>query len=202
MKKMLTLLLAVSACLILKAQETKTDALPKKKYFTKSIEGKMAPEIDGLLNDPIWENVDWTGDYTQRQPYENQPPTQETKFKILYDAKNLYIAARCYDTEPDKIVKRMSRRDGFEGDWVEFNIDSYQDKRTAFSFTISVSGVKGDEFISNNGNNWDDSWDPIWFADTNIDEEGWTAEMRIPLFSKRVAFCLAIFSSKFRDVGE
>ena len=185
MKKIITLLMAIGACLLLKAQETKKEPIPKKKYFTTSVEGKNAPEIDGMLDDPVWENVEWSGDYTQRRPFENRPPTQETKFKILYDAKNLYIAARCYDTEPDKIVKRMSRRDGFEGDWVEFNIDSYQDKRTAFSFTISVSGVKGDEFISNNGNNWDSSWDPIWYADTNIDDEGWTAEMRIPLSQLR-----------------
>lgn len=77
----------------------------------------------------------------------------------------------------------MSRRDGFEGDWVEVNIDSYNDKRTTFSFTISASGVRGDEAISNNGNNWDSSWDPIWRARTNVDEEGWTAEMQI-LFSQ------------------
>ena len=150
MKEITTLLMLIGICLTLKAQEAETETIPKKKYFTQSIEGKTIPKIDGMLDDPIWENVQWSGDYIQRQPYENQPPTQETKFKILYDAKNLYIAARCYDNEPDKIVKRMSRRDGFEGDWVEFNIDSYQDKRTAFSFTISVSGVKGDEFISNN----------------------------------------------------
>ena len=81
----------------------------------------------------------------------------------------------------------MSRRDGFEGDWVEINIDSYNDKRTAFSFTTSVSGVKGDEFISNNGNNWDSSWDPIWQTKTQIDSLGWTAEVRIPLSQIRYA---------------
>ena len=64
---------------------------------------------------------------------------------------------------------------------MEVNIDSYHDKRTGFSFTSSVSGVKGDEFISNNGNNWDGSWNPIWYLKTNIDEEGWTAELKIPL---------------------
>ena len=69
----------------------------------------------------------------------------------------------------------------FPGDWVEINIDSYNDKRTAFSFNLSASGVKGDEYISNNGDNWDTNWDPIWYAKTNIDELGWTAEMRIPL---------------------
>lgn len=64
---------------------------------------------------------------------------------MLYDAKNLYVGFRCFDTEPDKIERRMSRRDGFAGDWVEVNIDSYHDLQTAFSFTVTAAGVKGDE---------------------------------------------------------
>ena len=88
--------------------------------------------------------------------------------KILYDDKNLYLAFKCYQADPTTIEKRMGRRDDFPGDWIEVNIDSYNDDRTAFSFTASASGVKGDEFVSNNGNNWDSSWNPIWYMDTNI----------------------------------
>jgi Domain of unknown function (DUF5916) len=67
---------------------------------------------------------------------------------------------------------------------VEINIDSYHDLRSAFSFTISVSGVRGDEFISNNGN-YDESWNPIWFAKTSINKEGWAAEVKIPFSQLR-----------------
>ncbi|MDT0605707.1 DUF5916 domain-containing protein [Croceitalea rosinachiae] len=158
-----------------------TEIVPKKIYVTNDIGGEEAPSIDGLLNDKVWDRVEWTGDYVENQPDENTPPSYQTKFKIVYDSKNLYIGVRCYDAEPDKIIKRLSRRDGFEGDWVEFNIDSYHDKRTAFSFTVTAAGVKGDEFVSNNGSNWDGSWNPIWYTKSNIDDEGWTAELRIPL---------------------
>lgn len=172
----LTLLFIHSA----QAQDS-TEVIIKKKYTTKALGEYAAPTINGILEDEAWNLVEWSGDYIEWQPDENTPPTHQTKFKILYDSKNLYIGVRCYDSEPDKIVKRLSRRDGFDGDWVEFNIDSYFDKRTAFSFTITAAGVKGDEFISNNGNNWDESWNPIWYAKTNVDDKGWTAEMRIPL---------------------
>lgn len=155
-----------------------------KVYTTKWVEGEP-PVIDGMIDDPAWDQVDWGGKFTQRQPDEGASPTQPTEFKILYDAKNLYIAIRAWDSEPDKIAKRMSRRDGFDGDWVEVNIDSYYDKRTAFSFTASASGVRGDEYVSNNGENWDASWDPVWFLKTNIDDKGWTAEYRIPLSQLR-----------------
>jgi len=153
----------------------------KRIYTTKPLNGSEAPTINGLIEESSWDLVEWSGDFIENQPDENTPPSQQTKFKILYDQKYLYIAYRCYDTEPNKIEKRLSRRDGFSGDWIEINLDSYHDKRTAFSFTITAAGVKGDEFISNNGNNWDGSWNPIWYTATNIDDEGWTAEVKIPL---------------------
>jgi hypothetical protein len=155
-------------------------SVEKRSYQTKALGTIDSPVIDGLINEEAWNTVDWTGDYIENQPDENTPPSEQTKFKIVYDKKYLYFAFKCYDKDPKGIVKRLSRRDGFEGDWVEINIDSYHDQRTGFSFTVSVSGVKGDEFISENGNNWDGSWNPIWYMKTNIDDEGWTAEVKIP----------------------
>lgn len=104
--------------------------------------------------------------------------------KIAYDEKNLYVAFKCYESDKSKLEKRLGRRDDFPGDWVEINLDSYNDDRSGFSFTASASGVKGDEFISNNGN-FDDSWSPIWYLATAEDDEGWTVEMRIPLSQLR-----------------
>jgi len=157
-----------------------SEVIAKKNYVTQGIGEQEPPTIDGVLNDPVWEVVGWAGDYIENRPDENTPPSFQTKFKIVYDSKFLYIGVRCLDAEPENIVKRMSRRDGFDGDWIEFNIDSYHDKRTAFSFNVTAAGVKGDELVSENGNNWDDSWNPIWYTKTNIDEQGWTAEMKIP----------------------
>lgn len=181
---MITRFLIVCTIFIVRTSLTARDSttvVPKRIYTTKPIGTEKPPLIDGLLEDAVWNIVEWTGDYIEFQPDENTPPAYQTKFKIIYDEKSLYIGVRCYDEEPDKIVRRLSRRDGFEGDWVEFNIDSYHDQRTAFSFSVTVAGVKGDEFVSNNGNNWDESWNPIWYTKTNIDGEGWTAELKIPL---------------------
>ena len=162
------------------AKSQEKSLIPKRIYTTKVIADADSPVIDGVIDEASWDLVEWSSDFVEREPDENTAPAEQTKFKIIYDKKFLYIAFRCYDQDPSKIVRRMSRRDGFEGDWVEINIDSYHDKRSGFSFTSSVSGVKGDEFISNNGNNWDGSWNPIWYLKTNIDEEGWTAEVKIP----------------------
>lgn len=158
----------------------------KKKYLTHHV-NPHAPAIDGILTDEAWRSVDWSDSFTQREPFEGKPPSQQTAFKILYDDKNLYVAIRAFDDEPDKIERRITRRDAFDGDWVEINIDSYFDHRTAFSFTITAGGVKGDEAISNDGDNWDANWDPVWYAAVSVDNEGWVAEMRIPFSQLRFA---------------
>ena len=145
------------------------------------------PRIDGRLEDAVWDAVEWSGDFVQREPTEGAPPTAQTQFKILYDDTNLYVAYRAFDPEPQRIANILGRRDAFPGDWVEINIDSYHDHRTAFSFTASVSGTQGDEFVSDDGNNWDGNWDPVWEHRTAIDAEGWTAEVRIPLSQLRYA---------------
>jgi hypothetical protein len=157
--------------------------ITKKKYFTRKL--KSAITLDGIPKEEAWNSVEWSGDFTQWQPNEGKPPSQQTNFKILYDAKFLYIGYRCDDVSPDSISKRMGRRDEFPGDWVEINIDSYHDQRTAFSFTLSASGVRNDEFVSNDGNNWDPSWNPIWFGKTHLNNKGWTAEVKIPLSQLR-----------------
>ena len=157
------------------------EEIPKRIYQTRAIGSLDAPKIDGKINDSSWESVEWSGGYVEWSPEENTTPTEQTQVKILYDDKNLYVAFKCLDSDPSGIVRRLSRRDGFDGDWVEINIDSYHDLRTAFSFTITAAGVKGEEFITNNGSNWDPTWNPIWYAKTAITAEGWTAELRIPL---------------------
>ncbi len=164
--------------------EAETVSYERRSYTTTSVAGMEAISIDGVLDDPAWEAVEWTSDYVEFQPDVGTDPSEQTKMKIVYDDKNLYVAFKCYQADPNTIEKRMGRRDDFPGDWVEINIDSFNDDRSGFSFTASASGVKGDEFISNNGN-FDDSWNPIWYLRTKIDDDGWTAEIRIPLSQLR-----------------
>ncbi len=178
MIKKLSIFLAFCIVHIAYSQETTSSKVPKRIYRTKRV--TKAPVIDGNITDETWNTVPWDTDFTQLSPTEGNKPTQKTKIKIIYDEKNLYLAVRCYDSEPDKIVKRLSRRDGNVGDWIEINLDSYHDLRTAFAFTVTAAGVKGEEFASLNGKSWDKSYNPIWFVKTKIDEEGWTAEFKIP----------------------
>ncbi len=161
------------------------EAAPDKKiYYTLRVESN-APVIDGLLDDPAWQILEWEKDFIQHEPYEGKDPSQETGFKILYDDDNVYVAFRAYDTDTDSIVRRLTRKDNIDGDFVAIILDSYFDHRTAFIFMVSAAGVKMDGVISNNGDNEDYTWDPIWHVKTSLDKEGWAAEMKIPLSQLR-----------------
>ena len=182
--KLLLLICFAVTCITTTAMSQPTDTtVVRRTFITQHVQGNIL--LDGIPNEDAWNSVAWSGDFTQWQPNEGKAPHQPTEFKILYDEKYLYIAYHCIDQYPDSIIKWMDRRDQFPGDWVEINIDSYHDLRTAFSFTLSVSGVRGDEFVSNNGNNWDVNWNPIWFSKTHIDNTGWTAEVKIPFSQLR-----------------
>ena len=157
----------------------------KKNYTTVANLKFNAPVIDGVINDKSWSLVPWGTDFIENDPDENTAPTYQTRFKIVYDSKYLYVAIQAFDPEPSKIERRLSRRDGFQGDRVNLLIDSYNDKRTAFVFTVTAAGVKGDEIATNNGDNIDDSWNPVWSTKAVINEDGWSAEMRIPLSQLR-----------------
>ena len=161
--------------------KTKDDVNVKKVYTTVKIDNANVPIIDGLLNDSVWDNVKWAGDFTEFEPDNNTDPSQETKFKILYDNNNLYIAVRAYDSEPEKIISRISRRDDLNSDGIYIAIDSYHDLRTAFMFGIGAGGDKSDWIASDNGRNEDSSWNPIWDVKTTIDDLGWNAEIKIPI---------------------
>jgi hypothetical protein len=119
-------------------------------------------------------------DFIQFEPYNGAKASQKTDLWIGYDDEAIYVGARMWDSQPDSIVGRVGRRDAFlNADIFEVIIDSYHDKRTGFSFQINPSGSIRDEVYFNDS--WtDDSWDGIWEGKTQIDDKGWTAEMRIP----------------------
>jgi hypothetical protein len=160
-----------------------TEYLPKKVY--KAYRTEKAPAIDGSFDDQTWQQGQWAGDFIQHEPYEDRPPSQPTEFKLAFDDQHIYVAVKALDSAPDSITNRMSRRDNADGDMVFVVFDSYHDLRTGFVFGVSSAGVRFDMIMSNNGQNEDETWDPIWLAKAQVHEWGWGAEMKIPFTQLR-----------------
>jgi len=157
---------------------------PDKKQY-KATRISTAPVINGILDEEVWQTGEWIDDFTQFEPYNGEKPSQRTEFKILFDDDNIYAAFKAFDTSPDSIVNRLTRRDNPDGDLVGIILDSFHDLRTGFLFGISSSGVKYDQMFTNDGQNEDSSWDPNWWVKTSINDEGWVAETKIPFSQVR-----------------
>jgi hypothetical protein len=155
----------------------------KKRYESNKI--NTAPVINGVLDEEVWQVGDWSNNFTQFEPYNGKEASQRTEFKILFDEDNLYVAIKAFDTSPDSIVNRLTRRDQADGDLAGIIVDSFHDLRTGFLFGVSSAGVKYDLMYTDDGQNEDPSWNPNWWVKTSINSEGWVAEMKIPLSQLR-----------------
>jgi hypothetical protein len=164
-------------------QNTDKQNPEKKRYQATKV--TVAPGIDGILDDEAWRAGIWMDDFIQNEPYNGKEASQRTEFKILFDEDNLYVAFKAFDTSPDSIVNRLTRRDQVDGDLVAFIVDSFHDLRTAFIFGVSSASVKYDFMMTNDGQGEDQSWDPNWWVKTSINNEGWIAEMKIPFSQVR-----------------
>ncbi len=139
------------------------------------------PVIDGYVNDEVWNKAQVVDSFFQHEPNDGDPATERTELRILYDDAALYISFICFDSEPDKIVSRLTRRDRrVPSDFVQVAIDSYNDNTTAFVFEVNAAGVKRDYLILNDGSNEDITWDGIWDAAVAMRNDGWSAEIKIP----------------------
>jgi len=179
MKKTLVIL----SMLIVLLTAASAQTIERKQYKASKI--STAPIINGILDDDVWQAGEWADDFIQHEPYNGAKASQRTDFKILFDEDNLYVAIKAFDTAPDSIVNRMTRRDQVDGDLVAIILDSYHDLRTAFTFGVSSAGVKYDLMFSNDGQNEDETWDPNWWVKTSVNKEGWVAEMKIPFSQVR-----------------
>lgn len=140
--------------------------------------------IDGKLTEPAWQNAEHRGRFLEKEPYPLVPMSEETEFAILYDDENLYIGVWCWDSEPEKIVQRLSPRETSGPDHLMLFLDSYFDHRTGYKFMVTPTGVQGDELryddIKRDGN-----WNGIWYSEGFVDDKGWYAEVKIPFFNLR-----------------
>lgn len=145
------------------------------------------PRLDGRLDDAAWARAAWITDFTQKMPTEGAPPTDSMRIGILYDGEAVYVGARMYSRDPARIQAPLSRRDNTsqaEHLWVSF--DTYHDRRTAYSFGVTASGVRMDWYHpTDNEYDLDAGFNPVWEAQAVIDSLGWTAEMRIPFSQLR-----------------
>ena len=151
-------------------------------------------QIDGRLDEPIWQQAAVLNDFTQYEPVEGIPATQPTEVLVLYSSEAIYFGIRAFDSEPELILGRLGERDRvvFGDDWVRIMLDTFDDQRRAYVFYVNPLGLQTDglwiEGIRTRpGSNVSIDFNPdfIWESDGRITDEGWFVEIKIPYVSLR-----------------
>lgn len=154
--------------------------------------------IDGRLSEAVWQQAALLNDFTQYEPVENIPATEATEVYVLFSSDAIYFGIRALDREPELIQARLGERDRAvsNDDWVRILLDTFDDQRRAYMFYVNPLGIQTDGLWlegggggfrggGGGGRSFDLSPDFIWESDGQVNDDGWSAEVRIPYVSLR-----------------
>jgi hypothetical protein len=178
----------------------------------RAVKVDQAPQIDGSVDEPVWQSAKPATDFVQQDPEFGAPSTEPTEVRILFDSKNLYFGIICHDREPDKIRVTQSRRDGNlqDDDSIQIVLDTFKDNQNGFVFGTNPTGVEYDGQVSKEGRSggfssaatstgggpgtqrgaiggFNQNWDGTWKVQARVTSRGWEAEMAIPFTTLRFA---------------
>jgi Domain of unknown function (DUF5916) len=142
--------------------------------------------LDGKLEEPVYATVAPLTDFIQQEPREGELATERTEAWILFDETSLYVAARCWDSQPEREVANELRRDNgniLGNENVTFVIDTLHDRRNGYLFQTNPLGALRDMTVTDDQQN--PAWNGIWYVKAARFEHGWTVEVAIPFKSLR-----------------
>ena len=166
----------------------------------------VRPDIDGRLDDVIWQDAIHITEFVQQNPVEGAPATEDTDVWIAYDSQNLYIAVHAHYSDPSIMrANRVDRDQSFDDDNISFYFDTFLDQQRAYLFSVNGYGVQGDAIVNARGfgrsnrrrstgsfsafrggiPTGDNSWDALFSSGGQTVADGYTAEVAIPFKSLR-----------------
>jgi hypothetical protein len=147
----------------------------------------VAPTVNGLLNEEVWRQATPIGPFTQTEPEVGVPASEHTEVRIVYTPAALYFAFRCEDARAGELRPKQMRWDGdLEGDdRIEIILDTFGDRRSAYSFAFTPTGAQRDAQVREEGAGINLAWDGVWYVATRIGAGEWTAEVAIPFSTLR-----------------
>ncbi|MEK9613807.1 MAG: DUF5916 domain-containing protein, partial [Flavobacteriaceae bacterium] len=156
------------------------------KIIIPSIEENI--KIDGIGNESVWDQTDWASNFWQWRPTDTLKAQKQTQFKMLRDNQNLYILI-ISQVDGTQFTTPNLKRDfsTFGTDYITLLFDTFNDGTNAFSFATNPIGLKSDGLISGGNQSYrtdrNYAWDTKWLVETQIQEDQYTAEIKIPFSS-------------------
>lgn len=148
--------------------------------------------VDGRLDEAMWAGAAVLADFTQYDPVEGIPASQDTRVRVFITDDALHFGIEASDTDPAGIRATLAERDnvGRSDDFVRILLDTFNDQRRAYAFTVNPLGVQEDGlWVEGSGGGMrdpiDDNPDFLWESQGVVHDKGWTVEVRIPFKSLR-----------------
>lgn len=171
---MVVVLIATAQCSTLNAQSV-----------LKISEIETPPKIDGIVSSEEWKDAVKAELLFQKEPQENDKPTEKTEVFLAFDKENLYVAFRALDSNPDAIRAPISKRDSIsEDDFVSIWLDTYDDRRRTYVFRFNPLGIQADGIFTpaEMGNL---TWDGVLESKGSLTGDGYVVEAKIPFQTLR-----------------
>ena len=166
------------------------------KYQVDAVRVDQSPQIDGVLDEALWESAAVIDDFTQQEPDEGAPASERTEVRVLYDGSSLFLGVRAFDSDPEGVVATEMRRDGnriLDEDNFQIILDTFMDLRSAYMFVVTPLGAQLDQQVFDEGgrdrraasNTINRDWDGVWSVATSRGSDQWVAEIEIPMVTLR-----------------
>lgn len=181
--------------------QDRASALAGERYMVTPTRTAQPPRLDGVLDEPEWESAAVIDEFVQQEPSEGEPATERTVVRIMYDAEALYIGMEAYDSEDGGVIATEMRRDSrqlLDEDNFQIILDTFNDSRSGYMFVTSPLGAKLEQQIAEEGegsystssfnssnSNINIDWDGVWNVATQQTDQGWIAEIEIPMVTMR-----------------
>ncbi|MEM7415061.1 MAG: DUF5916 domain-containing protein [Gemmatimonadota bacterium] len=167
-------------------------------HRVRAVETTTPPILDGIFEEREWGRGALIDALVQQEPNEGAPATEDTEIYLLYDAETLYIGIRAWDRSGTVTATEM-RRDSdriLDEDNVQLIFDTFKDSRSGYMFVTNPLGAQLDQQVFNEGegairgfgfttSNVNRDWDGVWHVAANVVEDGWVAEIAIPMVTLR-----------------
>src|SRR6266536_3433157 len=144
-------------------------------------------KIDGRLDEEAYRQVEALTTFIQSEPKQGTPSTERTEAWVMFDDTNLYLACRCWDEHPERMVANEMRRDSpnlRNNDNFAVELDTFHDRRNGFLFSMTPLGAIFDA-LTIDERTYNSDWNTVWQAKAGRFDGGWVAEMAIPFKSLR-----------------
>lgn len=164
------------------AQSVQVFPPPEQKAAVQAFRIEENLKIDGRLDELVWNRLSSTLPFTQVEPQQGLPAEQQTRVRVVYNQRFLYLGISAMDSNGTKSLRATDFKRDFsprQHDHVQISVDGFKDGRNAMVFATNPYGVQRD-LLSFDDLLYDLDWDGLWKVRTTRHDSGWVAEFAIP----------------------